>query len=579
MSPRRFLWGLLVFSGLVAAAPAEEGGISVKQLSGPIYLVTDDHYDNTTNSLIYVGQSYVTVIGASWTPDTAKALAGQIRLISHLPIREVIDTSPDPEWAGGNRYWSSIGARVHAIDVTYNLLERTWTTTVAACRKNHPTYPQVPLALPTDRHTGDFDLENGRIRAFYLGPSHTAGDIFVYFPKERVLDAGSILKEQLGNMAKADVAEYPKTLHKLQELHLPIDVVISGHWSAVHGPELIDRYLRLLSRAGGERRTATVPMTWHDPSPHRVQFVSVEKNVQLEVLDWGGAGRSVVLLAASGCTAHEFDDFAPKLTDHYHVYGITRRGFGNSGYVPGELGADLLGNDVLAVIDTLRLSRPVLIGHSFAGAELSNVANRYPARVAGLIYLEAAYPYAFDNGLGMSMAEFQQIMRQPRTPPPTPADLASFGALRSYFERTHGARLPEAELRQEWDTTAEGRVGARRTFPGSGDLIPGVKTYSDIPVPALIIFANPHSLGPWLDNNTDPSVRAAVSAYSSVFEALTRKQENAIRTAVHSARVISLPGANHFVFMSNEADVLREVRTFLAARSDLAQGAHPTARP
>jgi len=319
--------------------------------------------------------------------------------------------------------------------------------------------------------------------------------------------------------------------------------------------------------SGGERRSTMAPTPWHDPSPHRVQFVSVEKNVQLEVLDWGGTGRAVVLLAASGCTAHEFDDFAPKLTDHSHVYGITRRGFGNSGYMPGERGADLLGNDVLAVIDALRLSRPVLVGHSFAGAELSNVANRYPARVAGLIYLEATYPYAFDNGHGISMAEFQKIVHQPETPPPGPADLASFSALEAYYEQMHGVRLPEAELRQQWDTAPVGRVGAHRTFPGSADLIPGVKQYNDIPVPALIIVANPHSLGPWLDNNSDPSVHAAVSAYSSVFEALTRRQENAIRAAVPSARVINLPGANHFVFMSNEAEVLREMRAFLAARS------------
>jgi metallo-beta-lactamase class B len=82
---------------------------------------------------------------------------------------------------------------------------------------------------------------------FYLGPSHTAGDIFVYFPKEKVLDAGSILKEQLGNMAKANLREYPKTLRKLQALHLEIETIISGHWSPVHGPDLVDRYLQLLN--------------------------------------------------------------------------------------------------------------------------------------------------------------------------------------------------------------------------------------------------------------------------------------------------------------------------------------------
>ena len=53
--------------------------------------------------------------------------------------------------------------------------------------------------------------------------------------------------------------------------------------------------------------------TWRDPSPHTVQFVNVEQGVQLEVLDWGGNGRAIVLLAGSGNTAHVFDDFAPKL--------------------------------------------------------------------------------------------------------------------------------------------------------------------------------------------------------------------------------------------------------------------------
>src|SRR5678816_948925 len=54
------------------------------------------------------------------------------------------------------------------------------------------------------------------------------------------------------------------------------------------------------------------PTPWRDPSPHKVQFVTVEKDVHLEVLDWGGAGRAVVLLAGSGNTAHVYDEFAPK---------------------------------------------------------------------------------------------------------------------------------------------------------------------------------------------------------------------------------------------------------------------------
>ena len=131
------------------------------------------------------------------------------------------------------------------------------------------------------------------------------------------------------------------------------------------------------------------PAIWRDPSPHAIRFVAVEQDVRLEVLDWGGSGRPVVLLAGGGNTAHVFDEFAPKLTANFHVYGLTRRGFGASGSSAAQPSGDRLGEDVGAVLDVLRLNRPVLVGHSIAGAELSSVARLHPDRVGGLVYLEA----------------------------------------------------------------------------------------------------------------------------------------------------------------------------------------------
>ena len=100
--------------------------------------------------------------------------------------------------------------------------------------------------------------------------------------------------------------------------------------------------------------------------------------MRLEVLDWGGSGRPLVLLAGLGNTAHVFDEFAPKLAGTFHVYGITRRGHGSSchsesGYTGGRLAEDLL-----AVLDAFQLSNSVLIGHSFAGEELTALATLIP---------------------------------------------------------------------------------------------------------------------------------------------------------------------------------------------------------
>ena len=354
---------------------------------------------------------------------------------------------------------------------------------------------------------------------------------------------------------------------------------------------------------------------WRDTSPHTVQFVTVENNVRLEVLDWGGSGRPIVLLAGMGNTAHVFDEFAPKLTSDFHVYGITRRGFGASSVPEFGYDADRLGEDVLAVIDSLHLSTPVLAGHSVAGQELSSLGSRHPERISGLIYLDAAYPYAYaapQTELWRKLNELQSCLKdlqkhaastnprdnpkklvqdllQTRLPPfqkeleeferflpgeglptlldfpsPSAADLESFQAFRSWYTRYRGFTPPEAELRQTSESTADGRVGEPRT-PGRvpAAIRSGARKYTAIRVPALAIFAVPHIQGPWL-NMADPAIRTAAERYYIADAASTEAQAMAFEHGVANARVVKLARANHYVFMSNEADVLRELRTFVA---------------
>ena len=59
------------------------------------------------------------------------------------------------------------------------------------------------------------------------------------------------------------------------------------------------------------------------------------------------------------------------------------------------------------------------------------------------------------------------------------------------------------------------------------------------------------------------STRTAAKSYSSALAALTERQEKAVENGAPTAHVITLPRAHHHVFLSNEADVVREMRTFL----------------
>jgi non-heme chloroperoxidase len=91
-----------------------------------------------------------------------------------------------------------------------------------------------------------------------------------------------------------------------------------------------------------------------------------------------------------------------------------------------------------------------------------------------------------------------------------------------------------------------------------------MKKFTDIPVPALVILGIPHGQGSWVDNSTDPKVSQTAKAYSAALTALTESQAKAFEDGVPTARVVRLRGAHHYVYLSNEADVLREMRSFLS---------------
>ena len=126
-------------------------------------------------------------------------------------------------------------------------------------------------------------------------------------------------------------------------------------------------------------------------APPTAQLVEVGDGVKVEVLDWGGSGRPVILMAGYGNTAHVYEDFAPKLGDacHVHVYGITRRGFGASSKPERGYSVPELAEDDWRVVQSLKIEKPVLAGHSVAGSELAFLGQKHSPQLPGLIFLDA----------------------------------------------------------------------------------------------------------------------------------------------------------------------------------------------
>lgn len=205
---------------------------------------------------------------------------------------------------------------------------------------------------------------------------------------------------------------------------------------------------------------------WRDPSPHKIQFVTVEEGVQLEVLDWGGLGRNVVLLAGSGNTAHVFDGFAEKLTSFCHVYGITRRGFGASTHAESGYAEQRLAQDILVVLDSLKIASPVLMGHSAAGGEMTRFGGDHSDRISGLVYMDAAgdptdWPASSPAYREIYHKLVEASKDEPKKPEP---DRSSFQAYREWQVKIGEVATPESELRNLYEANPDGSVGPLQGF-------------------------------------------------------------------------------------------------------------------
>jgi pimeloyl-ACP methyl ester carboxylesterase len=303
---------------------------------------------------------------------------------------------------------------------------------------------------------------------------------------------------------------------------------------------------------------ATNNVSCFDTSGHKVSFVAVEPDVQLELLDWGGTGETLVLLTGLGDNAHVYDQFAYQFTDRFHVIGITRRGFGRSSQPAQGYDVDRRARDDIAVLDKLNIRQAVFVGHSVAGTEMNRLGAVYPDRVKKLVYLDA-----LDIGSG----GWASLPQPPPPPADTAGDLESVQRFAAASARSDGYRRPLAAICNMIRTDPSGRVVGAITPPEiSSKILEGLQPaeYNRIQAPALGIFNNitPQYRMPYywyLEPATQEEFNRNIKSLATWIDGAIQR----FRSGVKNSRVIELHDTNHYVFIVDEALVVREMRKFL----------------
>jgi pimeloyl-ACP methyl ester carboxylesterase len=195
-------------------------------------------------------------------------------------------------------------------------------------------------------------------------------------------------------------------------------------------------------------------MRWHKQTVH-------SGGVRLAVRDSGGNGTTAVLLHGLGAPQRSWDRVAPLLAPHLRVVTYDRRGHGASA-AADDYPLDAFLADLQAVLDTLALQQPLLVGHSFGGLLAVDHAAAHPG-CAGVV--------AVDGGLKVERppvgwADVQAQLDRPVT------RLLS----RAVTAIGMGARLSFAELRRVADEAARREDHLE-------------EAYARLPCPLLVVLA------------------------------------------------------------------------------------------
>jgi pimeloyl-ACP methyl ester carboxylesterase len=153
------------------------------------------------------------------------------------------------------------------------------------------------------------------------------------------------------------------------------------------------------------------------PAPRSLRVRA--NGAELHLLEWGEPDAQPVLMI-HGMRAHArwFTPVGPAVAAAgFRALSLDLRGHGQSGHTP-PYGPAVYGDDAIALVDALALTRPILVGHSMGGGVAVRAAACLGARLRALVIV--------DSTLGPPPRPTSLSARESDEPPPerTASELA-----------------------------------------------------------------------------------------------------------------------------------------------------------
>lgn len=277
---------IVIGIGFIAAQDRRPSGTNYTGAAFTFNKITDGVYHAVgtgsivvmSNATIIEGDRDVLVVDSHVSPGGAWALREELKKVTPKPIRYVVNSHFHFDHSHGNQIYGPdveiIGhefARqqmvagksmdspalqffVGGVPNQIAALEKRLASAAdekikadlerqLAIQRNHlegtnavvPTPPTITLTHTMTLHRGARE-----IRLLHLGRAHTAGDVIVYLPKERIIATGDLLVEATSYMGDAFFTEWVDTIEALKKVDF--DTVLPGHGQAFKGKTKLDHW-------------------------------------------------------------------------------------------------------------------------------------------------------------------------------------------------------------------------------------------------------------------------------------------------------------------------------------------------
>jgi len=273
MKPVRRLF-LLVWAALFAAcaslppaaSDADQPPFRLKQVAPGVYAaIAVPGSGAGANAGFVIGDDSVAVIDTFFSPSAAEALMKEIRKVTPLPVRYVVNTHHHVDHVAGNAVFRRQGAvLIGERDMRGWVRSENLRLFGAAITPERRAQVEA-LVEPEVGYTGGLLLDLGRRLLIVRNlPGHTGADSVVLVPDASVLFAGDLVwRRSVPNLIDATVAEWIETLAQLADPAAPGKIVVPGHGDVGTADDVADfrGYLTALRDAVARRLGAALDGT------------------------------------------------------------------------------------------------------------------------------------------------------------------------------------------------------------------------------------------------------------------------------------------------------------------------------